>query len=210
MSPYRTVPFDAAPAALGPALGMIGLGATVCAVMLFAEPASSTSNASNASPKITVGHHVGRRTPSGDPAPTEQDARLLASSSAHAVTCAPMELTFGPASTVPDEETRAAVDALAVWLVGHPGVDVIVDGHADTRGRQEVNMWVSHERAASVGTALVKAGVAKARITVRGFGSYQPVIGADATAPRQRRVVVTMTSTDGCPGELPGAERTRP
>lgn len=52
---------------------------------------------------------------------------------------------------------------------------VEVGGHTDNVGSDEANMKLSHERAKSVRTYLVKAGVKTERLQAKGYGETQPV-----------------------------------
>lgn len=171
---------------LATALGLAGLVATAAAAALTASLVPRPVHVAAA---VEV------------PVPTAAPARQPpATVRAPVVTpCPSVELTFAPSSTVVAAGAAQPVVELAGWLRAHPDVDVTVDGHSDARGRPEVNLWTSHERARSVEAVLVKEGVVRTRIHVRGFGTYQPVAGVAGTDPRQRRVVVSVTGSEVCP-----------
>lgn len=102
--------------------------------------------------------------------------------------CLRQEIRFAPSSTTIDAEAQTHLVELAQWLEDHEGSEVTVDGHADATGPVDVNLWVSHERAAAVATILARHGVARPRIQVRAFGSYRPLAGTAENDRRQRRV----------------------
>ena len=60
-----------------------------------------------------------------------------------------------------------------------------VDGHTDATGTAEYNQWLSDKRAASVKKFLVDAGIADARIGIKGLGQSKPV--ADNKTPEGRQ-----------------------
>ncbi|AKV00822.1 Flagellar motor rotation protein MotB [Labilithrix luteola] len=102
--------------------------------------------------------------------------------------CLRREVNFALSSTTIDPESQGHIVELAEWLGEHPNAEVTVEGHADTRGPVDVNLWVSHERATAVAAILARHGVAKDKMQVRAFGSYRPLDGAPETDGRQRRV----------------------
>jgi len=81
---------------------------------------------------------------------------------------------------------------------------VLIEGHTDGKGTHPYNMQLSENRAAAVKNWLIQnAGVAKARITTRGWGETKPVApntkpdGSDDPAGRQknRRVEITIRTS---------------
>jgi outer membrane protein OmpA-like peptidoglycan-associated protein len=94
----------------------------------------------------------------------------------------------------------AAVASLAVWLAAHPAATVVIDGHADARGSEDGNLHLSRQRALLLSAALERVGIARARITTRGFGSFWPVDEAPADASWNRRAVIH-TRGPACPRE---------
>lgn len=70
---------------------------------------------------------------------------------------------------------QPALDKLAKLLKDNPNVKIEVHSHADSRGSDDYNMNLSNRRAQSVVNYLVKAGVAKANLSSKGFGESQPV-----------------------------------
>jgi outer membrane protein OmpA-like peptidoglycan-associated protein len=60
-----------------------------------------------------------------------------------------------------------------------PSLKVELDGHSDVVGMERYNKNLSVKRAERVKTAMVKAGIAANRITVKGFGSDKPLAAND-------------------------------
>jgi peptidoglycan-associated lipoprotein len=100
----------------------------------------------------------------------------------------------------PPKSATAPLEKLAHWLAEHPDVSVVLDGHADSKGSEDENLWLSRQRAANVKSALERAGAPRARLTTRAFGSFWPADEAPPDASWNRRVVV-QTKGESCPRE---------
>lgn len=125
-------------------------------------------------------------------------AAAPSSSSRAAAKCPPLVLNFKSGSAAPPPAARAPLASLGDWLKAHDDVVVFVDGHADATGTEDGNLRLSRLRASAVSAALESAGIAKARLNVRGFGSFWPVDEAPADSSWNRRVVVS-TKGSACP-----------
>jgi outer membrane protein OmpA-like peptidoglycan-associated protein len=77
-----------------------------------------------------------------------------------------------------------------VWKEHPEWTHITVEGHADVRGTDQYNQWLSEERANRVRDVLVKLGAPADGITVTGFGRTRPRdTGTTETAyERNRRV----------------------
>ncbi len=211
------VPFEDAPFVVAPALGVAGLlataaSATLVVLALRSPPPHEDVVGGPASMELDEVRAVGAPPGSASAATeaSEPAARVVPTATEAATSCAPIELAFAPSSTALDAHAGTVVATLAEWLLAHPSALVVVEGHADARGRHDINLWMSHTRASTVATELVKAGVTRTRIVVRGFGAYQPVAGASETDGRQRRVVISISANEGCPMDLLNSERNTP
>jgi outer membrane protein OmpA-like peptidoglycan-associated protein len=93
------------------------------------------------------------------------------------------ELT--PASRKAFEDARREI---AAW----PGVEVVVIGHTDRVGSVELNDKLSRQRAQTVASRLVEAGVAARAIEIVSRGEREPLIATadEVPEPRNRRVVI--------------------
>ena len=87
-------------------------------------------------------------------------------------------------------EVTRITDVLRDWTHPH----VLVAGHADGTGSDEINIKVSRERADAVRDMLVKMGVPSDAIEATSHGKRNPLVKVpDGTAePRNRRVSVTI------------------
>ena len=102
---------------------------------------------------------------------------------------------FNKASLKPG--AREKLSKLAGILIAYPGpYSLQIEGHTDSVGSQEYNLRLSQDRAESVRSYLVQAGVAGDRISqVRGLGKTLPVADNDTPEGRQmnRRVEIVIS-----------------
>ena len=87
---------------------------------------------------------------------------------------------------------KQIVEGVFAEISRRPVPDVLVIGHTDTVGTDQVNDALSRQRAETVRIALIDHGVAPAAITVIGRGKREPVIltGEGVSEPRNRRVEI--------------------
>ncbi len=87
---------------------------------------------------------------------------------------------------------------LAQLLAEQPELDVVIEGHADSRGSDEYNIALSERRASEVRTALVNLGVDAARISIVGKGESEPVASNDTEDGRalNRRAISVFPTID--------------
>ena len=79
-------------------------------------------------------------------------------------------------------------------LKQYPAADAVIEGHADSRGREAYNQALSERRAASVRDYLVAGGIEANRLVIVGYGENRPVADSDIPAGlQQNRRVTTMT-----------------
>jgi OmpA-OmpF porin, OOP family len=86
----------------------------------------------------------------------------------------------------------ATIDRLADALKGAPGRKVMIEGHTDSVGSDEMNQSLSESRAQSVQAALLERGVGSNQIATLGKGESTPVASNDNSAGRQQNRRVEM------------------
>ena len=86
------------------------------------------------------------------------------------------------------------VGRIAGILNQYPDYQIVVEGHADSRGSDAFNQTLSENRARAVYSALVSAGISTSRISSKGFGETQPIGDNNTPEGRQqnRRVEVVV------------------
>jgi outer membrane protein OmpA-like peptidoglycan-associated protein len=95
-------------------------------------------------------------------------------------------------------EARERLAKVAGILIATQGLKVAVEGHTDSVGGDDFNQKLSEQRADSVRTYLVEAGVPDNIINARGFGKTKPVAdNATADGRQKNRRVELVVSGEG-------------
>ncbi len=87
-----------------------------------------------------------------------------------------------------------AIDKLANFLKKNTDRGALIEGHTDSVGTAEFNMYLSQRRAEAVRDALLKRGISAERITTKGYGESYPVASNGTAEGRQlnRRVEIVV------------------
>lgn len=120
------------------------------------------------------------------PAESEQDELLAALEKDGRVA---LYLDFDPGRAELKPEARPVLGIVAEMLKEHPQLSLRVEGHTDDQGRAEDNRALSLRRAQAVVQALVQAGVARQRLSAKGWGPDKPLTTnetAEGRAQNQR------------------------
>jgi outer membrane protein OmpA-like peptidoglycan-associated protein len=88
------------------------------------------------------------------------------------------------------------VDRLAKVMNEAPDRKVMIEGHTDSVGSEELNQALSERRAAAVQTALLERGVRSDQIVAVGKGKNYPIASNEDAGGRQRNRRVEMIFTD--------------
>ncbi len=105
------------------------------------------------------------------------------------------QVYFETAKAIIKKESYEILDAVAEVMKANPQVlKIRVEGHTDDRGRDEYNMELSNERAASVMKYLIDQGIAASRLDSIGYGEEQPIADNETAKGRSlnRRVEFTI------------------
>ena len=91
-------------------------------------------------------------------------------------------------------EAMRSVDKLAEFLQKYTNRNLLIEGHTDNVGSDELNLALSQKRADSLKEALTGKGIEGERITTVGYGKKFPVASNDTAAGKQqnRRVEVSI------------------
>jgi len=103
-------------------------------------------------------------------------------------------MTFQTASSELLPETKKALDTVAKALQNDKlaNFQFNIEGHADPRGGNELNIRLSQARAESVVNYLISVhGIAPERLKPIGMGSAELLNKRNPTAPENRRVSIT-------------------
>jgi outer membrane protein OmpA-like peptidoglycan-associated protein len=97
------------------------------------------------------------------------------------------------------EDSEKLLDDVVKVLEEHPEILLIqIEGHTDAVGKDRANKKLSEKRAAAVKTYLIKHGIAKKRLTAKGFGEAKPVgdNGTEEGRFKNRRVDLKILKRD--------------
>lgn len=124
-------------------------------------------------------------------------AALAAASPASA--CAPVTVYFGWNSASVNEESRAALERLAVTLAwkGPDLSHVLLTSHTDTTGSPAANRAMALKRAEAVRRVLTSYDVPADLVLIRAVGAERPrvVTAGNVREPRNRRVELLIQMT---------------
>ncbi len=97
------------------------------------------------------------------------------------------------------------LNTVAQVLRDYPDIAVEVQGHTDSRGRDEYNMRLSQERSEAVRQYLIEQGIGAQRLTARGYGETRPIDTNRTSAGRaaNRRVEFVRTDAAAREGQTP-------
>ena len=124
----------------------------------------------------------------------EVDARFGAALSAQPKRAESFTLYFLEGQDELTAESKQAFETVLVEITKYPVPDVVVVGHTDTVGTDQVNDALARKRAETVKGLLVARGVAAANIEAVGRGKRELLVKtADGVAePRNRRVEIVV------------------
>jgi peptidoglycan-associated lipoprotein len=71
-------------------------------------------------------------------------------------------------------DQQAAIQSDAQFLNQHSNINFTVEGHCDSRGSTEYNLALGDQRASSVKSALVSAGLSANRVKIISYGKEKP------------------------------------
>ena len=101
---------------------------------------------------------------------------------------------FGKADLAPGSQRSLA--KLAAFLQKQQKRAVIIEGHTDSTGPEDLNMTLSQQRADAVKSVLVESGVDATRIVTRGYGFKYPAAPNDTALGRQQNRRVELIVLD--------------
>ncbi|MEK6477980.1 OmpA family protein [Catalinimonas sp. 4WD22] len=85
------------------------------------------------------------------------------------------------------------LDEVVEFLNENPNVVIEVSGHTDNRGRPDLNLILSQERAEAVKRYLVAQGIDAARVQEKGYGGTKPIASNAIEEERQKNRRVEFT-----------------
>ena len=111
---------------------------------------------------------------------------------------------IGAATPIPDTIDEY-IAPMAEWLSLNPDTTLLVEGHADSSGSEQGNLALSYHRAEAVVNLLAAEGIPEDRLSPRGLGQYQALVGEPPDSERNRRVTMQVTGYEACQLQDPGS-----
>ncbi len=118
------------------------------------------------------------------------------------------DVLFDTAQATLKPGAASTVDRLAQFMRDYPDRHVMIEGHTDSRGSDELNRDLSERRADAVRDALVERNIDAQRIRSVGLGEAYPVASNDSDAGMQQNRRVEIVISDERGAFPAGAERT--
>jgi len=124
--------------------------------------------------------------------PAEVQARFGAALAAQPMRPASFTLYFVEGQDELTADSKTVLETVFVEIAKYPVADLVVVGHTDTVGTDQVNDALALRRAESVRAALIRRGIAQENIVAIGRGKRELLVPtADGVAePRNRRVEI--------------------
>ncbi|WP_238474151.1 OmpA family protein [Altericroceibacterium spongiae] len=107
------------------------------------------------------------------------------------------------ARTIRFEESSATIQPASINLVNEVaqalrpclGSVILITGHTDSSGTEDINQALSRARAESIRSALIARGIPEESLRAEGVGSADPVEGLDPADPANRRIDFSVLQT---------------
>lgn len=119
----------------------------------------------DASARVTVNANA------ADATPSPSDEELFASY------VKDVWFDYNKADIRPDQAMTAQADA--AFLLQHPSIKVMVEGHCDDRGSEEYNLALGTSRAESLKHSLLQQGISEDRVKTISYGKERPLCSQD-------------------------------
>ncbi|SGY92610.1 Putative uncharacterized protein [Moritella viscosa] len=103
-----------------------------------------------------------------------------------------LDLLFAVNQSVIDITNQARLTQIADYLIENPTISIVLSGHADPSGQEELNINLAQQRAVAVHDKLISLGVNESNIQVHSFGAElaSSKLGDLTQYPRDRKVSI--------------------
>jgi outer membrane protein OmpA-like peptidoglycan-associated protein len=110
----------------------------------------------------------------------------------------PLAIGFARNSAQPNaDDVRRSLEPLRRWRSTHGDAIILIEGHSDTTGAEDVNVLLSYSRAKAVASQLKREGVPAQQMTIRAAGASEAVGGA-AVLASDRNALLRIAGVEDC------------
>jgi outer membrane protein OmpA-like peptidoglycan-associated protein len=89
-------------------------------------------------------------------------------------------------------ESYPIIDQITTYLKEHPKMKIMIEGHTDNTGREDMNQTLSDKRALAIKEEIVKRGVDPGMMETIGYGASKPIADNKTAAGRTQNRRVTI------------------
>ena len=113
---------------------------------------------------------------------------------------------FATGSAVIQPQSYGILNQVALMMKANPDIKLVrVEGHTDSRGDDQMNMWLSQARSDSVRRHLIGQGIDAGRLEAKGYGETRPLVKEEdaqgkpdpAALQKNRRVEFIIVTEEG-------------
>ena len=108
------------------------------------------------------------------------------------------DILFAVGKSDLQESTKNQLTEFAKTLDKYPDTNLVIEGHADATGSDDLNLRLSNQRAEAVASYLQSVGVKGSRLTEKGYGESQPVAenSSESGRSKNRRVDIAVFANE--------------
>lgn len=89
-------------------------------------------------------------------------------------------------------ESIPIIEQISGYLKDNPQMNILIEGHTDNTGSDDLNLKLSDARAISIKSEIVKRGIDASRMQTKGFGASKPIAENKTAAGRTQNRRVTI------------------
>ena len=110
-----------------------------------------------------------------------------------------LDLLFAVNQSAIDTTNQARIMQIADYLIENPSISIVLSGHADPSGKDELNIHLAQQRAVAVQDKLIAFGINENNIQVQSFGAElaNAELGELIKYPRDRKVSIEFIDNAG-------------
>jgi outer membrane protein OmpA-like peptidoglycan-associated protein len=101
-------------------------------------------------------------------------------------------INFDIGKAIVKPESLPIVEQITSYMKEHPDLRIMIEGHTDNTGKDEMNMTLSDKRAASIKAEIIKGGIDAGRMETVGYGASKPIADNKTAAGRTQNRRVTI------------------